>query len=373
MVKFLHTSDWHLGITRHFLNEEAEPRYRQDRLDAVRRMGELAREEGCQFILAAGDLLDSNHVDPRTLARLAEVLRSVPVPVYLLPGNHDPADAACALRGGAISELAHVHVLHEGNVVEVVPGVELVPAPWRTHRPLSDLVGDACRDLEPGPLRIVLGHGAADALSPDTEDPARIRLVDVEKVITSGCVHYVALGDRHSTTPVGTTGRIWYSGTPEPTGFSETDAGNALVISLRRDSIGVTATSIGRWRFLRVAHAFVRDEDVVGLRAILQDIPNKEVTLVRLTLTGTLTLGGNAKLEDLLEEVGHWFAGVEISSGRSDLAVMPADGDFSDLDLSGFARAALDDLRVASEQADEGGGMARDALGLLVRLAGRSA
>ena len=44
--------------------------------------------------------------------------------------------------------------------------------------------------------------------------------------------HYVALGDRHSTTNVGTTGRVYYAGAPEPTDYDETDPGNVLIATL---------------------------------------------------------------------------------------------------------------------------------------------
>ena len=50
--------------------------------------------------------------------------------------------------------------------------------------------------------------------------------------------------------------------------------------------------------------------------------------------------------------------------------VAPADSDFADLDVSGFARAALQDLRGRVEAGGEGAEEARDALALLTRLAG---
>lgn len=59
MVKFIHTADWHLGMQAHFLPDEARSRYARDRFDAVRRIAELAREEGCAFVVVAGDASDT--------------------------------------------------------------------------------------------------------------------------------------------------------------------------------------------------------------------------------------------------------------------------------------------------------------------------
>ena len=44
--------------------------------------------------LACGDVFESSQIERRTLARALEAIASIPVPVYLLPGNHDPLDAA---------------------------------------------------------------------------------------------------------------------------------------------------------------------------------------------------------------------------------------------------------------------------------------
>lgn len=50
MYRFLHTSDWQLGMTRHFLTEGAQKRYTQARFDAIRTMRRIAKKENCQFI-----------------------------------------------------------------------------------------------------------------------------------------------------------------------------------------------------------------------------------------------------------------------------------------------------------------------------------
>jgi DNA repair exonuclease SbcCD nuclease subunit len=374
MVKFLHTSDWHLGIRRHFLNEEAQPRFMQDRLDAVRRIGDVVREEGCEFVVVAGDILDSNQVDPRTAARALEALRAIEVPVYLLPGNHDAADASSMLCGATFRNApANVRVLFDpAEVVEVAPGVELVPAPLRTRQPLSDLAADAIQRLQPGPVRILLAHGPIDQLVPSHENPAVIRIARLEEAIHDGIIHYVALGDRHSITNVGTTGRVRYSGALEVTDYDE-DAGKVLVVTLDRDSIDVQPRDVGAWSFRRMQVHLNGEEDVASLERQLESLPAKACTVLRLALVGTLGLQAHARFETMLERARSLFAAITISEGRSELAIIPDDTDFADVNLVGFAAEAVTELRVLADNGTSESATAQDALALMVRLAGRGA
>src|ERR1700736_699427 len=45
-MRFIHTGDWQLGMTRHFLNGDAQPRYSAARRDAVCALGAVAAETG---------------------------------------------------------------------------------------------------------------------------------------------------------------------------------------------------------------------------------------------------------------------------------------------------------------------------------------
>jgi DNA repair exonuclease SbcCD nuclease subunit len=292
--------------------------------------------------------------------------------VYLLPGNHDAADASSMLCGSTFRNAPpNVRVLSDpAEVVQVAPGVELVPAPLRTRRPLSDLAGDAIHRLQPGPVRILLAHGPLDALVPSQDDPAVVRLAGLETAIRDGVIHYVALGDRHSVTAAGTTGRVWYSGAPEVTDFDE-DAGKVLVVTLDRGSIDVEQREVGAWSFRRMQVHLNGEDDVAMLERQLESLPGKERTVVRLALVGTLGLQAHARLETVLDEAKRLFATITISEDRSDLVVMPDDTDFADLNLVGFAAEAVTDLRVLADNGTLESGAARDALALMVRLAGR--
>src|SRR5262245_48031126 len=154
-------------MTRSVLGDEAQARFAEARIAVVRRLGELAREQRCDFALICGDVFESSQVERRTLARALEAIAGIPVPVYLLPGNHDPLDAASVYRSAAFRDAvpAHVHVLDDATPRAVVPGVELIGAPWRSRRPARNPALDALETLGPaGPLRVLAAHGGVDAL-----------------------------------------------------------------------------------------------------------------------------------------------------------------------------------------------------------------
>ncbi len=246
-VRFIHTADLQLGMTRRFLDDDAQARYAQARIDGLTAIGRIAVAEKAEFVVVAGDVFETNRVRPRTVGRALQAMESIPVPVFLLPGNHDPLDAATVYRSPTFlrSVPPNVVVLDGSDPVDVRDGVQVVGAPWTTKRPLLDLVAAACEPLVADPA---FTCGSSSATAPvdfrgEFHDPATIRLAAAEAAIADGKVQYIALGDRHSTTQVGETGRIWYAGAPEPTAHDETDAGNVLLVELEDGRCTVTPTA----------------------------------------------------------------------------------------------------------------------------------
>jgi DNA repair exonuclease SbcCD nuclease subunit len=370
MVRFLHTSDWQLGMRRHFLDEEALPRFMQARIDAIDAIGRLAAEKSCSFVVVCGDVFDSNHLSRRTVARALEALAGVPCPVFLLPGNHDPLDAGSIYTSKAFSRSRpdNVHVLTSTAPVKIGSDVEIVGVPWTTRSPLVDLVARACDGLDAARkvFRICVAHGILDELSPDKENPALIGRSGMEAALRDGRVDFFALGDRHSVTRI--SDRIWYSGSPEPTDYDEVDSGKVLVVELSGDACHVEPHRIGRWRFTMQTLEFSSREDIEAARRRLEEIPDKDTTIVKLTLKGSLGLGARACLDGVLGEAGDLFAALEIWDRHTDLVVLPDSLDLDELGLAGFARAAVEELRAKIEGGGEEAAAARDALALLYRL-----
>ena len=373
MTRFLHTADWQLGMTRHFLEGEAQARFTAARIDVIGAIGALAVQEGCSFVVVGGDVFESNQVERQVVVRALDAMKATPtVTFYLLPGNHDPIDAASIYRSSTFvdNRPSNVVVLDTSAEVHVAPGLALVGAPWPNKRPLTDLVTRAIDDLPAdGTLRVVVGHGITDTLSPDPNDPACIVLADVEAAIEAGTIHVVALGDRHSTTQVGGTGRVWYSGAPEPTDYDETDPGNVLIVDLTADGVEVERRRVGSWRFVRERFDLAGEADCLRVRAFLDALPDKSRTIVKLALVGQLSLAEMAQLERTLDVAADLLGALERWERRSELVALPDDEDFEGLGLSGFAADAVQDLRALGAGTDAVALEARDALALLYRLA----
>ena len=374
---FLHTSDWQLGVTRQFLNADSQARWAAARFEGIRNLGRIAEEARCEFIVVAGDIFESNQVDRRTVLKACEAMAGISMPIYLLPANHDPLDAGSVYGSKPWRDRkpAHVHVLDvPGNSWEVRPGIEVVGAPWTSKRPLTDLVAAAASGLEPVPgvLRVMVGHGAVDQLSPDRDNPAVIRVAEAEQAIQQGRYQYLALGDRHSYTSVGTTGRIFYSGTHEAYDFDEVDPGKVAIVNLSTEGVTATPRPNGLWRFQVHEAQISSAEDVEALSRHLDAMPDKERTILKLGLVGTLGIQAHARLEEIEEHAKDLFAAVVHSGSRSELVVMPEAADFNDLSLAGFAASAVEKLRAQAQGQGTERGQAADALALLVRLVGRA-
>jgi DNA repair exonuclease SbcCD nuclease subunit len=377
-MRFLHTADWQLGMTRHFLAGEAQPRYSAARRDVVAGLGALAEETGAEFVVVAGDVFEHNQLDTRVVSQSLEAMRRIGIPVYLLPGNHDPLDASSVYTSALFTSECpdNVTVLDHAGSYHLRPGLELVAAPWRSKSPTTDLVAEVLDGLpDDGAIRILVAHGGVDVLDPDPAKPSLIRLAALHDAIGRGAVHYVALGDKHSRTEVGDTGRVWYSGSPEVTNFDdiESDPGHVLLVDVDEDgSVTVDARRVGRWRFTTLRRSMDGSRDVADLDINLDCLPDKDRTVVRLALTGSLTVTDKAALDACLDRYARLFAWLGLWERNTELAVIPADGEFDDLGIGGFAAAAVEEL---VETARRGEGDAADdaqaALALLLRLTGR--
>jgi DNA repair exonuclease SbcCD nuclease subunit len=299
-VKFIHTADWQLGMKAAHVGEAAA-RVREERLAAARRVVGVARNQGAEFVLIAGDTFEDNGVERALIQKVADILGSSPVPVYLIPGNHDPLTPGSVWEHPAWKSMEHVHVLREEKPVEI-PGGILCPCPVKDKRSRKDptawiIYGDT------GAIRIGLAHGSVEGIQqPEPDHP-----IPRDSAARAG-LDYIALGHWHSTAtypaPDGSV-RMAYSGTHETTSFGERDSGNVLVVEIAGLGASplVTPVRTGGLTWM-VVEKDIRDPgDLLRVRQDIESQDSPELTLVDLRLKGLLAAAERdetARIEEIL-------------------------------------------------------------------------
>src|SRR5262249_29724227 len=93
MLKLLHTADWHLGRRFPSFPDEAQKKLSRARMDVVTSILDVARRNAVHAILCPGDIFDDPQPAPDFWEELARTIREHPVgqvPIFFVPGNHDP-------------------------------------------------------------------------------------------------------------------------------------------------------------------------------------------------------------------------------------------------------------------------------------------
>lgn len=347
MVRFIHTSDWQLGMTRHYLNADAQPRFTGDRIETVRRILGLAVERECAFVVVAGDVFEHPNLGQRDIGRALQAMGAKPVPVYLLPGNHDPLGTGSVWATALVQDNLppNVTLLDSVGPWPVAEGVEIVAAPWSTKQPDSDPVAGSLDGLTAdGTVRILVGHGMLEGLEPDATSAVMVRRAPLEAAVAAGTVHYVALGDRHIRWPLDGHGAIHYSGTHESTGFRERGRGQVLEVDLTASTLRVDAHEVGQWQHAVVTRELNGSEDIDSLAADLDAFSPKERTIVKTALTGSLTLAERAALDRVIEDHEPLFASLEEWERHTDLVVLPGDLELTHLHAGGYVQESMQHL-----------------------------
>jgi DNA repair exonuclease SbcCD nuclease subunit len=295
-VRFVHAADLQLGKVCSTIAGDAGAVLRRARFEAARALVELAEARRADFVVVAGDVFD--HEDPRseTVRQAFDALRG-PIPVYLLPGNHDPCSLVSVYRTPLWAEERpeNVHVLATTAPVEPAPGAVLLPCPLASKH----VFHDPTRHLEAGfgpsaAIRIGVAHGPVDTVHRRGDRPAA-NVIPADRA-ARGALDYLALGDLHSLRTV--DARTWYPGTPEPCRFTEDKPGHVLVVDIAAkgaipevEPVHLARTTWSSWR-----EAIHTAEDVDGLAAKLEALEPAS-TLLELELAGDIDEAARPALE----------------------------------------------------------------------------
>lgn len=254
-MRFLHTSDWHLGRSFHqvgLLGAQAA---------FVDHLVETVRSERVDAVLVSGDVYDRALPSPDTVELLSSAvtrLIDAGATVVLSSGNHDSA-----IRLGFASDLlarAGLHIRTSvGTIAQpvLVDGVAVYPIPYLEPSVAADPLG-ATERSHAGVLRaamaaidadraarggrsVVMAHAfVTGGATSESERDISVGGVSAVHPDVFGGADYVALGHLHGRQQVGDAVR--YSGSPIPLSFSEADhTKGSLLVDVGDSGVSVEA------------------------------------------------------------------------------------------------------------------------------------
>ena len=257
-MRFLHTSDWHVGKSLRGRDRSDEHTAVLDEITAV------ARDRAVDVTIVAGDLFDSAAPTPeaerivyRALLGLAEV-----APVVVVSGNHDNDRRLAAVEPllglGRITTRAMLAKPDDGGVVpiEAADGTraQIAMLPWVSQRYIvrsAELMGsDPDEHAQEFAARLL---GIVASLTTTFTDDT-VNIIAGHAMVAGGvagggerlahtifeyCIpatgfpanaHYVALGHLHRTQQLGAQPPVWYCGSPLQLDFGETEDRKAVLV-----------------------------------------------------------------------------------------------------------------------------------------------
>ena len=303
-MRFLHTADWQIGMRAGSVGKAGE-RVRQQRLRTAERVVQVARENGAAFILLAGDTFEDNGVDRRLVQRVGDTLSAFPGPIYIIPGNHDPAVPGSVWEHPVWDSHDNLHVIVDNAPVQL-DGGHLFPCPIRSKHSSSDPTAWITPDQADG-IRIGLAHGTVEGVGQDEPEYPIPR----DAPERSG-LDYLALGHWHSTTTYEAgdgTCRMAYCGTHEPTRFGERDSGNVLLVEVASPGeaprIEQVTTGVLTWRTLE--RELGSDVALSGLIEEIEAFGSAASTLIEINLSGILAAADTEEVSRIEEIIASRF------------------------------------------------------------------
>jgi exonuclease SbcD len=257
-MRFLHTSDWHVGKTIGGKSRGAEHRAVLQEILAI------ARESAVEVLLVTGDLFES--AAPGTEAE--EIVYSffrdlgrAAIPAVVIAGNHDHERKLAAVA--SLLEIVEVRVQHDfrrpdaGGVIKVtsrrgeeaaIGAIPFIPEhrmlravdlmgreelPFTSYAEnLKRILADFAAALAPSPIRLLLAHLHVDK----SELGGGERRLDIGQTyainpqsIPVG-LHYVALGHIHRPQAIAAPSPTRFAGSPLALDFGETRQEKSVVL-----------------------------------------------------------------------------------------------------------------------------------------------
>lgn len=292
-MKFIHTSDLHIGLRLCEVSMTADCRH------ILAEISEIAVRESCDAVIVAGDIYDRAAPSAEAVAVLdgfVSGLAAAGIAVLAVSGNHDSPERVAYLSSVAKAAGVHFSPVYDGNGEKVTfadgygnVNVWLLPfvKPVNVRAVCGDFDGDTYNaavahavgrmEVDGNERNVLVTHQFVVGGEAGDTDVGGTGMVSA--ALFDG-FDYTALGHLHGAHPVGKT--AWYSGSPLKYSFNEvSDEKSVYLVELReKGTVDVKRVPLHPLHDLRevrgaydeVVHAGLHDPEKEDyLRVILTD------------------------------------------------------------------------------------------------------
>jgi DNA repair exonuclease SbcCD nuclease subunit len=353
MLKFIHTADLQIGMTAPGVGALAK-QIQDARVQVLKSILHLASEKKVNFVLIAGDLFETNQVSPKSIQQVAMLLETAkPLRVFILPGNHDYYGPNSVYAHNEFRMIgSHVHVFTERKPL-MIPDLDVTLYPNPCFESRSTELPMLWIKKEAGSrYHVAILHGSIPSRFGRSKEEDEYFPMD-ETALNELGMDYIALGHLHSLLPnpaLEPESSFYYSGTPEPTGFGERLSGYALLAEFEDTARRVTPVPTAQFTFVDIQKTIAASTDIDALRSRLTALEHPSTTLVRVTLTGIISLAVREGVDQLMEEMSGAFAMVRLDDKA--LLLEPSPSDLERFVKGGMAHTTFALLKQKRDGAD---------------------
>ncbi|WP_133407492.1 exonuclease SbcCD subunit D [Parashewanella tropica] len=246
-MKFIHTSDWHIG--RYLHNQSLH----QEQKAVLEQITKLAVDNDVDAIIVAGDIYDRSVPPATSVELLNNALNQIlehDIQVIMIAGNHDShqrlgfgssqmSNSGLHIIGPLSKELCHIELKGKNSnaVFYTIPYAEpsrvreLFDCDVSTHEQAMNVLLKQVHDHDSKGLpKVVMSHCFIDGgIDSESERPLSVGGADKISAALFEPFDYVALGHLHGPQYKGAE-HVRYSGSPLKYSFSETSQKKSVTL-----------------------------------------------------------------------------------------------------------------------------------------------
>lgn len=242
MLKLLHTGDVHLDSAFSGLDPRHAEIRRNELRGAFTSMMSYARTNDIDLLLIAGDLFDGDYVTRETVSLLIREFERFEKPVFIAPGNHDPALTDSVWTRITFPENVHIFAKDTLSAVSLPDLSVTVYGFGFTSNDLTSPPIAGMHVSDPTLINLLVCHCDMSGGHSSKDCP-----ITPEQLERFGA-DYAALGHIHNPPPLGRDSRYAYCGCLEARAFDETGAKGACVVEVEKSGM-TSSVNVRRVRF----------------------------------------------------------------------------------------------------------------------------